>query len=308
MKLSVSIITYNHEQYISQALDSVLMQEVDFEYEIVIGEDCSSDATRSILESYRQRFPDRIKLLNPGQNQGMIRNFASTISVCRGDFIALLEGDDYWTSPHKLQKQVDYLERHPECVACFHNVHLVHEGSPEMNRLFHMLPPKEHHSLRDVVSSHFIPTCSTVFRNRMFRGFPEWYYQMPMGDWPLHVMNAEHGLYGYLDESLAAYRIHDRGVWSTRPRIEVVSKTIAAADIINKHLGYSFNREISRAICMWEDEIARLLIDDHRILCGLRHSLRAICRSPRSHRFYLNGIKLALVSCVKCMRKRTQGT
>src|SRR5437016_2968680 len=112
MKLSVMMITYNHERYVRHALDSVLMQKVDFDYEIVIGEDRSTDSTREILLEYRDKFPAKFRLLLHEQNIGVIRNCFTTLAACRGEYVALLEGDDYWTSDTKLQKQVEFLDSH----------------------------------------------------------------------------------------------------------------------------------------------------------------------------------------------------
>lgn len=114
MKLSVGILTYNQAQYIRQCLDAVLMQEVDFDYEIVIGDDASPDGTQDILRDYASRYPDKFVLLLGEQNEGISMNYKKVLSACTGDYIALCEGDDFWTDPHKLQVQVDFLETHPD--------------------------------------------------------------------------------------------------------------------------------------------------------------------------------------------------
>ncbi len=114
-KLSVVFITYNHEPFIRKALDGVLMQETDFDFKIVVGEDCSTDNTRAILLEYKEKYPEKIKLLFREKNLGCpTLNVYQTAMECRGEYLAFLEGDDYWTDPHKLQKQVDFLESHPD--------------------------------------------------------------------------------------------------------------------------------------------------------------------------------------------------
>lgn len=120
-KLSVILITYNHEKYIRKALDSVLSQETDFPFEVVIGEDCSPDDTRNICKEYKKKYPDQVRIVNRDKNTGRpTLNVYETTMKCRGEYLAYLEGDDYWTDPHKLQKQVDFLEAHPEYIACTH--------------------------------------------------------------------------------------------------------------------------------------------------------------------------------------------
>ena len=107
-KVSVLMITYNQERYISQAIESVLSQQTDFSYEIVVGEDFSTDNTREVCREYQQRYPDKIRLLERDKNLGMAGNFLSTFKECNGQYLAVLEGDDYWVNPHKLQSQVDF--------------------------------------------------------------------------------------------------------------------------------------------------------------------------------------------------------
>ncbi len=112
--VSVLMVTYNHGKYISKTLESVIKQKVDFYYEIVVGEDFSSDNTRTIVKNYAQKHPDKIKLLLQHKNIGMERNFFATFKACTGKYIAFCDGDDYWTDPNKLQKQVDFLESHSD--------------------------------------------------------------------------------------------------------------------------------------------------------------------------------------------------
>src|SRR6266446_6957695 len=136
MKVSVLVITYNQEDYISQALDSALMQQVDFDYEIVIGEDASDDRTREIVLDYQRRYADRIRLFlrdpataeaDRARGFGGKTNFVETFNACRGEYVALLDGDDYWISPHKLKKQVDFLDKHPESALCCHPALIIFE-------------------------------------------------------------------------------------------------------------------------------------------------------------------------------------
>lgn len=114
MILSVGILTYNQEKYIRQCLDAVLMQKVDFEYEIVVGDDASSDSTQDILREYAAKYPGKFVLLLGEKNEGISMNYKKVLSACKGKYIALCEGDDFWTDAHKLQAQVDFLEKHPD--------------------------------------------------------------------------------------------------------------------------------------------------------------------------------------------------
>lgn len=120
IEVSVCMITYNHEKYITQAIEGVLSQQTTFPVELIIGEDCSTDTTRKLCEHYRAIFPEKIKLLLPNKNIGIKENLLETIKQASGKYIAFCEGDDYWTDPLKLQKQVDFLETHSEYSLCCH--------------------------------------------------------------------------------------------------------------------------------------------------------------------------------------------
>jgi glycosyltransferase involved in cell wall biosynthesis len=127
VKVSVAIITYNHEKFIAEALESVLMQVTDFRYEIVIGDDCSSDRTHEIIGDFQKNHPGKIRLLISETNIGVKKNLAQTIMACKGEYIALLDGDDYWTAPQKLRHQVGFLDSRPGCSFCFHSVKRIYE-------------------------------------------------------------------------------------------------------------------------------------------------------------------------------------
>lgn len=125
--VSIVVLTYGHERYIEQALDSILMQKVNFKYEIIVGEDCSPDNTRGILKEYERMHPDKFIMIYRDKNIGAHCNEQDIIRQCRGKYIAFLEGDDYWTSHLKLQKQVDYMESHEDCIATAHRIEIVDE-------------------------------------------------------------------------------------------------------------------------------------------------------------------------------------
>ncbi len=227
MKLSVRLITYNHAPFIAQAIEGVLMQQTNFDFEIVIGEDGSNDGTREIVQQYQAKYPDKIRLLlNDRKNVIYIDgkptgrwNFMNTLRQCRGQYIALLDGDDYWTSPHKLQKQVDLLDQNPDCAFCFHDVEtLLDDGTRTPGyELIHVRKPW--YELRGIFSGEFYPpTCSVVYRNGLFKDFPDWFTKVPFADFPLHVLNGERGKIGFLNESLGVYRLHPGGIWSQGQR------------------------------------------------------------------------------------------
>jgi glycosyltransferase involved in cell wall biosynthesis len=215
MKVSVAMVTYRHERFIAQAIESVLAQRTDFDFELVIGEDCSPDGTREVAQKYAEKYPEKIRLKYPEKNIGLTRNLSQTIGACRGEYVAWLEGDDYWVSPDKLQRQADYLDQNPDCAWCFTRAVVVDaEGKPiDAGEAVRVVKPK--YSLEDYLRRIFQPrACTVMFRHRLFERFPDWYFELPTGDMPLHVMNAQHGCIGFIDQVTSAYRIHPGGVWS----------------------------------------------------------------------------------------------
>lgn len=286
IKVSIPIITYNHERYIGKALDGVLMQKTDFDYEIVVGEDCSTDSTRSIILEYQAKHPGRFKLFLNEKNLGMHRNAAQTLQACRGKYIAMLDGDDYWTSPDKLQKQVDFLEGHPECSVCFHDALIVYEDGgrePEPYRP----SQKPFSTVEDLLVDNYIPTASVMYRSGLYQKVPDWVGALKMGDWLIHILNAHHGKIGYLDERMAVYLVHAGGVWSTKDWRDHAPALIEMFEALGRHLEPKYRRVVRR-ILRWRyfslaeqyqgiDEFSRARAC---MVKAIAHHLRIACERP----------------------------
>jgi len=261
MKVSVAIFAYNHERFIRQAIDSALMQQVDFDYEIVIGEDCSMDDTRAIVADYQKRFPRRICLLLSEKNLGGRKNLTRTLRNCQGEYVALLDGDDYWTSPYKLQKQVDFLDSHPECAICFHEVTVFDEDGSGGPRNYCRADQKKISTLEDLLSKNFIPTCSVMYRNGLVNELPDWYYAVPVGDWPFHILVAQHGNIGYIDEVMGAYRKHPGGVLSRLDRGELFLQDLEVLRQINAGLNFRYEDRIRAVVSARWGAFAAFLVE-----------------------------------------------
>lgn len=262
MKVSVLVMTYNHARFIAQALDSALMQETSFPYEIIVSEDCSSDGTREIVKDYHRRFPDKIRLLLSERNLASNAVVARGVDAARGEYVALLDGDDYWVSPHKLQKQVDFLEHHPECAICFHNATVVHENGSQEPHLWTRMNQREITTLEDLWMGNYIATCSTMFRRGLFGEFPAWYESFfPITDWPLHILNAEHGKIGYINEVMGVYRYHSQGAYSQLSQPEKLEATLQFYRRMNACLNFKYNGLVQTAIAKyfieWAEEYLR---------------------------------------------------
>lgn len=214
IKVSACIITYNHEDFIRECLDGAINQKVNFEYEIVIGEDYSSDLTKQICIEYAEKYPNLIKFCPREKNLGMIGNWIETIQDCSGNYIAMCEGDDYWTDPLKLQKQVDFLEANPDYVLCFHKIDIL-KINGEIVDDFITEVPENYETIETLARlGNYIHTPSVVFRN-IIKEFPFEFSQSPIGDYFLYMMLAEHGKLKYLEDKMAIYR-EGVGVWSDK--------------------------------------------------------------------------------------------
>jgi glycosyltransferase involved in cell wall biosynthesis len=249
MKVSALILTYNHERFIEQAIDGFLIQKTDFPCELVIVDDCSTDGTRDIMRRYWEKYPDRIRVVLNRHNIGGLRTVPRAYHACRGQYVAWTEGDDYWTSPDKLQRQVDLLDRHPEYAMCFHSVQGVWDDGSHGPVLFRPPQIKDRYTLRDLARSNFIGSCSTMYRRGMFGGFPAWYYQMPVGDWCQHILHAQHGDIGYMDEPMAVYRQHSGGVYSLKPATYRMRIAVEMLRRFRCVLGRESRGEIDYSLC-----------------------------------------------------------
>ena len=299
-KVSVSLLAYNHGPFIEQALDSILSQQVDFDYEIVIGEDCSQDNTREIVLSYQKNNPDKIRIflskkpLNDRKSGRL--NFVRNLKTCRGEYIALLDGDDFWTSPFKLQKQVHFLDNHPECSICFHPVVKLFEIEDKKKQVIYPPKRKNIYTIEDLLESNFIATCSAMFHNGLLGEFPDWYFRIPMGDWPLHILNSQHGTIGYLDEVMGVYRIHRGGMWISVGGIQNCLDNIRAYKFFYNFLGQKYGKLIKLEISHRYYRLAELYQQQQQrraaAICFLRCFLENPAKPYASHRQLLKQIVL----------------
>jgi glycosyltransferase involved in cell wall biosynthesis len=274
MKLSVALITYNQERFIAQAVESALAQKVNFDCEIVIGEDCSTDGTRAIVADFARRNPDRIRPILREQNVGGLRNIESTLDACRGQYVAILEGDDYWTCEKKLQRQVDFLDAHPDCAICCHRVLFLDEScaeKPDSRSGVHPRRPPGTYTLEDLLEDNFIATCSTVLRRELMVQLPPTFLALKLGDWPRNALAARHGNIQLMDENMATYRLHPTSVWSSLPLSRQFHEVIRMLELLGKELGNQYTRTIRSSVARFYLELAYLARSEGNRIETARH-------------------------------------
>jgi glycosyltransferase involved in cell wall biosynthesis len=254
--LSVCLITYNHETYIRQAIEGVLMQQVNFPWEFIIAEDCSPDNTRAILLEYKAKYPELIHLILQEKNVGPGRNFIDLLSAANGKYIAYFEGDDYWTDPLKLQKQVDFLETHPEYSICCHRSQALQADTGIMA----LLPKqgKTDSDITDLLRYNFILSLTIVFRNYHLKNYINHFWKK-QSDYALHLSNAQFGKIRYLDDVMSVYRMHNSSTWSNVSISNRIESVIRDYREIDSDFDHRYSDVIKKAIKYRRKELAFVL-------------------------------------------------
>jgi len=259
-KVSACLIVYNHEKYISDCLEGALAQKVDFGYEIVVSEDCSTDRTREICRDYQKKYPEKIKLFFNETNLGLSGNWLKSWTRCRGDYLAICEGDDYWTDLRKLQKQVAWLEKHPDFALSSHNAEVVQNG--EVVRKYCPTNHPEIMDLQDLLTyGSGVATCSLVIKRKTIENLPDWLPQLRSHDVNVQILAARYGKMKYFPEVMAVYRKHKQGAdFSSKIEAKKEGKSAFALPPQyslemnkkwNKYFNYKYDKPIRRQGTYW---------------------------------------------------------
>ena len=236
VRLTVLVTTFNHEAFIAQALESVLAQETAVPFQVVVIDDASTDATPGIVRGLGDRHPDRVRLAFNEVNENSNRRFREEWERCGSEYVALLDGDDYWTSPAKLQRLVDVLEERPECSICFHNAEVVPDDPDQLAWLNNGSDWDRPLGIDDLWATNFIAGCSPVLRRSLLPRLPGWFDDAPVGDWPLYLLCADRGSVVFVDEVMGVYRLHAGGLWTGRAEQERLSQMAAFMEEMGRYM------------------------------------------------------------------------
>jgi glycosyltransferase involved in cell wall biosynthesis len=258
VKVSVIVHTYNHEKFIRQTLDSILCQEVNFQYEVIVGDDASPDSTPQIIQEYQSRFPEIIKpMLHPKNLGGYGKNNTlATLAVCKGQYIAAMDGDDYWTNPLKLQKQVDFLDDNADFVACFHNALIHYEDGSAPDSFVNDENQREVTTIEDLVGEDevwYMATSAVMFRNGIMKEYPQWFHESKSGDIPRYILLGKHGKFYYLNEVMSVYRKNNGGMSFTdgKQDADFLYNRIGMYEGIDAELNYQFHKTVQKNIARY---------------------------------------------------------
>lgn len=254
--VSIHCTTYNHEKYIEDAIESFLMQQTNFKYEIIIHDDASTDSTADIIRAYQRKYPDIIKPILQKENQRSKGVSVTKLNMKRakGKYIAFCEGDDYWTHPQKLQKQVDYMENNPDCSLCVHAGYIVF--SLDKKLVSYNRPNKGNNvfTVEEVIEGGggLFLTNTILFSTKFSQNRPAFFDVSPVGDYPLVINLSLPGTVHYIDEYMSAYRVGVGGSWTANYLSTIEKKKTHFEEIaimldeINKYTNYQYEDTITR--------------------------------------------------------------
>jgi glycosyltransferase involved in cell wall biosynthesis len=245
LKISVLLITYNHENYIRQCLDGICQQQIAFDAELIVADDHSTDATVAIIREYTHKISMPFIFVDASVNIGTVKNYERAFAACNGDYVAVIEGDDYWTDPCRLQKHIDFLEAHQDCVMT-------------MNRMTHFIESKSLHTVEvwhEKKDYYFVTTSemamenklgnlsACVFRKNALNKIKPDLFELKIADWMIGMVLGEYGSIAILKDVMSVYRIHENGQWSKMNHQEQSDFLITLIDTYNKYLGFRYDNE-----------------------------------------------------------------
>ncbi len=263
--ISIRCLVYNHEPFLRQCLDGIVMQQTDYPYEAIVHDDASTDGSAAIIREYAEKYPDIIKPIFETENQ--FRKDRSVIrkkmdAACRGKYWAVCEGDDFWTDPQKLQMQVSVLESNPDCSMCCSAVKYYSQKQQRYTRVHHCRKGDGSLPVEDVIKRGglYIPSCSIVYRKSIKDHYPDYCLNCHVGDFPLQIMCAMKGEIYYFDRYMATYRIENNNSWIGQNENKAV---ITAKDIsrwkseVDMYKGYA--KDYPKYGKVFQDRIAYFL-------------------------------------------------
>lgn len=265
--VSVTCISYNHEKYIEDAIIGILAQKTNFRFEVIIHDDASTDSTQKIIKKWAKKYPDVVRPILQKENHWLGKGINATATIvwpsAKGKYIAWIEGDDYWTDPLKLQKQVDFLENNPDFNICFHQCEI--EKNNERIRYHNDFTNDCVFTANDLAKQNFIATASMVYRvTPANTNLPDWFFEMGITDWALSLLTSIGSKIYYINRPMSVYRVHEHGKWASKDNRAQLISLIEISKTFNKNFNYQFDNEFKQSINMIERRLK--IIDKPKII------------------------------------------
>lgn len=294
--VDVIVPIYNHEKYLVKTFDGILMQETDFKFRVIASDDCSTDGTRAIMQRYAEKYPDIIFPTYHPKNMGALANGYSILSKVTSKYVAVCDGDDYWTDKHKLQKQISFLEANPDFTVCFGKVDIIDELGLNLppERFF---PPlsKDVYTIEDFITTdmHLIPTPTLVYRNELPHPIPEYYLSIFSADAFIIMIELDKGKAKFMDETMAVYRNHSGGMTKTvENRDKVDTAKFELFEYMNNYLGYRHDKAFRKKLL----DMTRVRIMFGSRNMGFWQRVKNVMKNRRNYVKYSDGLNLKEVA------------
>jgi glycosyltransferase involved in cell wall biosynthesis len=282
--LSVFNWVYNHKDFIRESIESILIQKTTFPVEIIIHDDASNDGTKEIILEYQEKHPAIFRNILHEENQWSQGKSVMTplFEKPKGKYIALTHGDDYWTDPYKLQKQVDFLDKNPDYSICFHNVQLLKGADFFKDNLTKEVPQST--TIQDLTNGNYIHTPSVVFRNQKeIIEMSTWLNEVKAGDYSLHLLNAQFGKIYKLDDIMAVYRIHDSNTWANLSSTSMHLNIFNDLFILSDKFEESINSKLMERFEKMGHSLIYEFLKDDKEEQALEIYMKLISKSPKKH-------------------------
>lgn len=249
LRVSVCMITYKHEKFINKAIHGVLMQQGEFDVELIIADDNSPDRTSEIVSGLKETHKNGhwINYTKHKTNKGMMPNFSWALSQCKGDYIALCDGDDYWTDELKLKKQITFLEKNTDYILSFHPCSFLENNDTLIEQRLESM--QYDISVKNLLANISIPSASIVFKNnKILNDLPSWFQDIASGDVALLILLFEQGKFKLLPENMSVYRLHNAGVSELHKGTRMIHFRASLFSKLNEHFNYKYELEIYEAL------------------------------------------------------------
>jgi glycosyltransferase involved in cell wall biosynthesis len=245
--ISVLLVTYNHEKYIFKALSNIFEQKIEGIVELIIADDGSTDNTLQIIRDFENKNSNfHFKYLDNSKNLGITKNYQRGFTVCSGKYIAILEGDDYWSVNYKLQRQMDFLDAHPECDLCSSNYWIFEEELSKFTPRVTVSDGYRYIKVQDLIMDNLIGNFSTsMYRKSALLKLPEGIFELRSYDWIVNICVAQNSLIAFLEEPLSVYRVHQNGVWSSLSQLEKLREQAEIIPAYNALTNFQFDNEFN---------------------------------------------------------------
>jgi glycosyltransferase involved in cell wall biosynthesis len=305
--LTVCIITYNHEKFIAETLNSVLMQKTNFSYTIIVGEDCSTDRTRAILLEYKEKHPHKIELLLNEKNLGPQRNLMNVHNTAQTKYIAMLDGDDYWTDPDKLQTQVDFMDKNDDYAGCFHKI-LFKTIDTSKIYTYPNNVIKNSFTIEDVIAMSttgwLIMTSSFVYNKKKTGNLPDWMIGLKVGDMTVNLLVGHSGKIQYIDKIMANYRENTGSLMTTEAynKITMVKERIKIFKFFDRHTNFIYNTSIQKQLLALYYELIKHFDDSNQFIKSYYYSLLFNFHNIKLRHHDITSLKKMLIFIADCSR------